>query len=137
MINQSFKKLLNSRNLKATSSRLTLLQSMKNYATAIPYSALQKAMASMDRVTLYRNLDTLLEQGIIHQAFRDDNEIYYALCGEKCTTQHHHHDHIHFKCVTCNSVTCQKTNTKISISLPEHEIQKVSIFVKGVCRKCL
>ena len=136
MDNQYFKDLLRSRALKATSTRLNLLVEMKEYESAMPYSAIQKKFKSIDRVTLYRTLESLKEQGVIHKAFQENNEIYYAICGNNCGKSHHHHDHFHFKCVKCESVTCEKPSRKVEISIPGHEIHKVTIHIEGVCKLC-
>ncbi|MFT4667488.1 MAG: Fur family ferric uptake transcriptional regulator [Polaribacter sp.] len=136
MSDQYFKGLLNSRGLKATGHRLKLLVSMEAYTSAMPYSTIQESMKSIDRVTLYRTLETLINQGIIHQALRENNEVYYAICGKKCSENNHHHDHIHFKCTGCNSVTCHELSNNIKISIPDCEIHNVSIHVKGICKSC-
>lgn len=136
MDNNYFKNLLNNRELKATSPRLNLLLTMEEYKSAMPYSAIQKAMKSMDRVTLYRTLESLKKKGIIHKAFQEKNESYYAICSQKCGKNHHHHDHIHFRCVRCEAVTCEKPSEVIEISIPDKEIHKISIHVEGVCQLC-
>jgi Fur family ferric uptake transcriptional regulator len=136
MNNQYFKDLLHKRELKATSPRLNLLAIMQEYQTAMPFAAIQAAMKATDRVTLYRTMESLKEQGIIHTAFKDNNESYYALCGQTCNKKHHHHDHIHLKCVKCNSVTCQKPNKAIEIAIDNVEIYKVSVNIEGLCTGC-
>jgi len=136
MGSQYFKELLHSRELKATKSRLNLLGRMQEYKSAMPYSAIQEAMKSMDRVTLYRTLESLKEQGIIHKAFQEGNESYYAICGKSCSTHHHHHDHIHFKCINCKAVTCEHAINSLEISIPDVEIHKISIHVEGICKAC-
>ncbi len=134
---QYFKDLLHSRKLKATGHRINLLVLMDQYKSAMPYSSIQEAMTSMDRVTLYRTLESLKEKGIIHKAFQENNESYYAICGAECDTHDHHHDHIHFKCTSCETVTCQTTTQKVQVTLPGNEIHKVSIHVEGVCQTCV
>ena len=134
--NQFFIDLLHSRDLKATNSRLELLVNMQQYENAMPFSKIQKVINYVDRVTLYRTIETLSNQGIIHQAYKDNNEIYYALCGENCNREEHQHEHIHFKCKTCKSVTCQEISKKFKIVLPEYEIHQISIHVNGICKKC-
>ena len=57
----------------------------------MPYSAIQKALKSTDRVTLYRTLQTLSDKGIIHKAAHIDNEDYYAICEHSCTADEHIH----------------------------------------------
>ena len=136
MDDQYLKKLLNERDLKATAPRLKLLSRMQAYDSAMPYSAIQKAMKSIDRVTLYRTLETLVGQGIIHKAHQENNETYYAICGKKCSKGEHDYDHIHFKCIECNSVTCEQLSKKVKISIPDFEIQQMSIHLQGVCSSC-
>lgn len=133
---QYFKDLLRNRELKATSPRLNLLTEMQNYKSAMPYSAIQKAMKSIDRVTLYRTLESLKKKGIIHTAFQGNNEIYYAICDTKCDKTNHNHDHVHFKCVTCDSVTCEEPISNVKLSIPDIDIHNISINVKGVCKMC-
>ncbi|MGB1316016.1 MAG: Fur family transcriptional regulator [Chitinophagales bacterium] len=137
METMKFKEILKKRNLKATQNRLGLLEAISAFKTAMPYSELQKTLNYMDRVTLYRTIDKLKEQGVIHKAFQENNETFYAICGEKCSSDTHHHDHIHFKCIKCKAVTCENMDKALKISLPDYEIHKVAINVSGVCGGCL
>lgn len=137
MDTQFYKDLLHNRGLKATSSRLKLLHALNAYDSAMPYAAIQEVMADIDRVTLYRTLESLKEQGIIHKAFQENNETYYAICDKKCDTTHHHHDHVHFRCEKCQVVTCEEPVDDIQVLLPNLEIHKVSIHVEGICQTCL
>ncbi len=131
-----FKELLHSRDLKATSTRIQLLENLDQHQAAMPYSAIQNTMKKIDRVTLYRTIDSLMSQGIIHQAYKENNETYYALCGKTCDKENHNHEHIHFKCLVCLAVTCQELHAKIEIALPAYDIHQISISVTGVCDKC-
>ena len=74
---KTIKELLHKRELKATNSRIDLLSNLDKFGSAMPYSAIQKALKSTDRVTLYRTLQTLSDKGIIHKAAHIDNEDYY------------------------------------------------------------
>lgn len=132
-----FKELLRSRDLKATQTRLNLLLTLKNHKAAMPYSALRKAMEPIDRVTLYRTLETLKEQGVIHIAVQTGNEAYYAICDHKCQKESHDHDHVHFRCIKCETVTCEEPAGKLEISIPGLEIHKYSVNVEGLCKKCV
>jgi Fur family transcriptional regulator, ferric uptake regulator len=136
MSDQRFEDLLKTRDLKATGHRMNLLTQMKAYKSAMPYSFMQESLKTIDRVTLYRTLETLTEQGVIHKAFQDNNDVYYAICGKKCSKNQHLHDHIHFKCINCHAVTCEQTSQLMHVSIPGFEIQKVSVSVKGICKTC-
>tara|TARA_B100000524_G_scaffold152844_1_gene77477 strand:+ start:1226 stop:1639 length:414 start_codon:yes stop_codon:yes gene_type:complete len=131
-----FKEILKKRNLKATSNRLNLLTKIQNNGSAMSYSNIQSTMQPIDRVTLYRTIEKLKEKGIIHTAFQSNNEIYYAICGMDCSSENHIDNHIHFKCLKCETVTCEDVLNSLNISLPKHEIHNISVNVKGICEVC-
>ena len=137
MENNNIKEMLKKRNLKATSNRLNLLTKMQNNGSAMSYSKIQNTMQPIDRVTLYRTIEKLKEKGIIHTAFQSNKEIYYAICGMDCSSENHIHNHIHFKCSKCQTVTCEDLLNSLKISLPKHEIHNISINIKGICEVCL
>ena len=136
MESNKIKEMLKKRNLKATSNRLSLLTKMQNNGSAMSYSNIRTIMQPIDRVTLYRTIEKLKEKGIIHTAFQSNNEIYYAICGMDCSSENHVHNHIHFKCSKCKTVTCEDVLNSLNISLPRHEIHNISVNVKGICEVC-
>ena len=137
MNSKEIKKLLQKRKLKVTPTRLELLSSISENGSSMSYSAIQKALEPIDRVTLYRTIESLKEKGIIHKAFQDKNETYYAICGVSCAEDHHHHDHLHFKCLICNTISCEKLENPIEFSLPNFIINKTSINLEGTCKLCI
>ena len=131
------KELLHERSLKATKTRINVLNKMHKHGSAMSHSAIQKEMKKTDRVTLYRTLEALKEKGVIHKAFQDNNDIYYAICDNNCDAEKHHDEHLHFKCVKCNSITCEEMSEAVEISIPNFVINKVSVNVEGLCLKCV
>ena len=81
-------------------------------------------------------LTKLKEKGIIHTAYQSNNEVYYAICGMDCSTDNHSHNHVHFKCLKCKTVTCEDLLNSLKISLPKHEIHNVAVNVNGICEIC-
>ena len=134
---KTIKELLHKRELKATHNRIDLLSNLNKFGSAMPYSAIQKSLKGIDRVTLYRTLQTLSDKGIIHKAATIDNEDYYAICGHSCNSQDHNHNHVHFKCNDCNTITCENMQEEVIITLPNYAIDSVSINVNGKCKNCL
>ncbi len=129
-------KVLKNRKLKLTPTRVDLLEYMNDYKTAVPASSIQKEFINNDRVTLYRTIQTLLEKGIIHKAYVNSEETYYALCGTNCTSHKHIHNHVHFKCISCEAVTCEHLSKEVEIVLPDFNIQQISINLTGLCKSC-
>ncbi len=128
--------MLHSRKLKATPTRTKLLKEIHAYGSAMPYSLICRKFKNADRVTLYRTIEKLVEKGLIHRAFSNNKETYYALCNTKCTATTHYHNHIHFKCTQCKLVTCEHLNEEVEISLPDFVVDKISINVVGICKSC-
>ena len=136
MNSKNIKELLKKRNLKSTSTRLSLLNKMTKYGSAISHSELQKQMSPIDRVTFYRTLETLKNKGIIHKAFQENSEIYYAICDDSCEENHHNHEHLHFKCLKCDTISCEKLDQSLEFSLSDFIIHKTSIHLEGICKFC-
>jgi Fur family ferric uptake transcriptional regulator len=134
--NSHLAELLRGRKLKATSTRLEVLSVISNYNKAIPFSEIQNALHGFDRVTLYRTLHALTDNGIIHKALIDENETFFALCSSSCSSNCHNHKHIHFKCSSCQAVTCVQAESPISFSILGHSIENFEIEASGVCASC-
>lgn len=128
--------LLRDRDLRATSTRLQVLSVISSSTKAVPYSQIQKSLTNFDRVTLYRTIHALLENGIIHKAIADENETYYALCSQRCSQKTHNHQHIHFRCNSCDQVSCVQPSESINISVPGHLVEQFQIEVSGRCASC-
>ena len=130
------KSLLHDRDLKATGARTAVIEAIQSYGSAMPYADLQAALPGTDRTTLYRTLQALLDKGILHKAHTADEETYYALCGKRCTAESHTHQHAHFKCTVCETVTCVPLEKEVAITLSTHRIEGVHIGLTGVCGGC-
>lgn len=128
--------LLRNRNLKATSKRIEVLSVISQNEKAIPLSEIQKSLKDFDRVTLYRTIQALTENGIIHKAMSDEKNTYYAICSHRCSSHQHDHKHIHFKCNSCHTVSCVQAEQSISLSILGHSIEDFEIEAKGICASC-
>ncbi len=129
---------LRHRKLRATSVRIDFLNLLKASNEAVSHSEIQKALnPGLDRVTLYRTIQVLLKKGLIHQAYQEGQEVYYAICEEDCGDQKHHHRHIHFHCRVCHSVTCLDTPEPMEVSAPGYAVEDFEIQAKGVCPSCI
>lgn len=136
-VDDLLKQKLRGRNLRATTARLQLLSAVKNYGAAMPFGEVQNSLSQLDRVTLYRTLNTLLENGILHIAANKNQEDYFALCSDTCTSQNHQHNHAHFECTNCQEISCVRLNTAVHIDLPNYQITGIEILVTGICKKCV
>jgi len=131
-------KLLKDRGLKATKNRLKVLSLIDVYKNAIPQSKLQVQLEDFDRVTLYRTLNTLSKNGIIHKAATTESDVYYAICNpDTCDVgKHQHEQHVHFKCKQCKEVSCLETKDDLTISIGNYKLDSIEITATGLCENC-
>lgn len=87
-----------------------------------------------NRVTIYRILDRLVEENLVHQITNIDGVSKYANCH--CCSSGHRHAHLHFNCENCNSVTCIE-DIEPSFRLPaQYLVNKINFMVSGICPEC-
>lgn len=136
--NRRTEELLKRNRLSSTESRRKILQLFLEETGALAHGDIERKTAEkFDRVTVYRNLQTFVDKGIIHTIPTDDNTIRYALCRDACTEGHHHDHHVHFVCTQCNTTYCLDDVVTPEINLPEGYLPKhIEVVAKGVCRQC-
>ena len=91
--------------------------------------------ASMNKTTVYRILDRLEQEGLIHSFTGKEGLKWYAKCST-CTSEQHADFHPHFQCKTCGTVEC----LSIDIAIPkisDRKIDSAEIMLQGICPNCL
>lgn len=136
-IDNKIASILRKKNLSITDSRKKILTLFLQANDALTHGDIErKASEKFDRVTIYRTLQTFVEKGIVHAIPTIDNSIRYALCKD-CTEGHHHDDHVHFICSSCNTTICLDDVVSPSIDLPAgYIIQNVQVVINGICNNC-
>lgn len=98
---------------------------------------IKERMADLyDRITFYRNVQTLVSAGIIHKIVADNTTVRYAL---NCCEHGHRHtsEHAHFFCETCHAVLCMDQIKIPDINLPAgYKFVDCDVIIKGICKKC-
>ena len=130
------KKILKTRNLRATELRVALLEIISNLGRAVSHQEIQNSLIKFDRITLYRTLNTFIERGILHKIILEDNKNFYALCNLECTTDKHQHQHIHFLCNQCKEVSCLESKEPIELGISNHLVDEIEITATGICQDC-
>lgn len=118
-----------------TIAKKEILQLIQKAGSALSHSEIQHLLDDLcDRVTIYRVLDRLVEEGQIHKVLTIDGKIKYAKCNG-CGTVHRH-NHIHFNCENCQTVTCLD-DIQPMFDLPKnYQISQVNFTVSGLCPSC-
>ena len=104
--------------MRVTAARINVLATLMAARHAFSHQDMQEAFTEMDRVTLYRALDCLINAGLAHKIAGDDRIFRYSAGVERpewgivttATPQRYdpllQHQHIHFKCTRCAKVFC-------------------------------
>ncbi|MFN9709830.1 MAG: Fur family transcriptional regulator [Bacteroidota bacterium] len=132
------RELLKKNHLSITDSRLQVLSLFYKAAGALAHADIEKkAGDKMDRVTIYRTLQTFEEKGLIHTIPTSDNSVKYALCKEQCAHGHHHDNHVHFICNTCSKTICLDDVLVPEVKLPKSFVPtNANMVVNGICKDC-
>jgi Fur family ferric uptake transcriptional regulator len=141
MCNQcDYAALLKTAGLQITDNRLQVLEMIggNHYplSAADIYHTLERSSA-INRVTVYRILDLLVESGLIDRLSTGGRSFYYGLAPNL-----HHRPHAHFYCKKCGQMECLNPDSLMVDSRPlgkifPGRIDKVEIRVDGVCKNCL
>ena len=129
--------ILKSHKLRVTDCRIEIIREFLQKQVALAHSDLEDSLNNQfDRVTIYRTLNTFLEQDIIHKVLDDSGSTKYALCSHE-DAHDHDHEHVHFKCENCGETTCLENISLPVVKLPEGFRKKeMNLLVQGICDKC-
>lgn len=137
-MNAPVKDVLKRFRLSITDSRLQILSLFYKAPGALAHADIEKKTGdTIDRVTIYRTLQTFEEKGIIHSIPTSDNSVKYALCKETCAEGHHHDNHVHFICDDCSKTICLDDVLVPDVKLPRgFKPNQSQMVVKGLCKDC-
>lgn len=122
--------------VRKTKSLELLLNIFDNKNSAISAVELIKITASkINKTTVYRILDRMEEEGIIH-SFNDSNGIRWFAKSKNCSSHHQSDVHAHLQCKDCGGIKC--LNVEIEIPTVNNvQIDATEIMLTGTCEECL
>lgn len=132
---EEFRELLTSRGLRVTEQRVELLREMVRVKAPISHPELTEQMANsgLDRATVYRNLLTLAEAGVLIRAQLGDQVWRYEL-PRTVTSDHSHHPHL--VCSECGNIRCLAAGSvKLHGEAAQSEVAEVQL--RGRCADCV
>ena len=130
---------LRKKNIKITETRLELLKILSQANSAISYRRIkEKSDLDLDKVTIYRTLDTFEKKGLIHSVPSIEGGKLYSYCLEGCIDHNHLDNHIHFTCERCEETTCLYNTEIPKIELPsDYTFRSSKFIVSGLCANCV
>ena len=119
-----------------TTAKSVILELITNSQSALSHAEIQGLTIGIcDRVTIYRVLERLINEDLIHKAVNLDGTIKYASCSH--SHEKHSHNHVHFSCLKCNLVTCLD-HVEPKFTLPKnYQIKEVNFTLTGLCPNCI
>ena len=121
---------------RSTPAKKEVIKLLKSSESAMSQEMIEeKVKGKMDRVTIYRILNSFCEDGIIHRVLSDEGKYYFALCEDDCQPEEHTHDHFHFRCLNCQKVECLPE--QVNVELPEgYKKKNATGWITGYCNNC-
>ena len=136
--------------IRATGERLTqprvavlaCLLASGSATSHLDVAGMIKDHHAVDRVTVYRVLEWLVELGIAHRIAGDDRVWRFMLntqaASSKSASSGQHGHHAHFTCQTCGQTFClDKAMPKVDVKLPKgFRTTEIDLVVRGRCAAC-
>lgn len=131
---------LESSGLGATRNRLLILDVIGSNNCPLSAQDIYETLSrnhAINRVTVYRILDLLVEHGLIERLSGGGRSFFYGLAPND-----HHRPHPHFYCRNCGNMHCLSPESLSVDTQPLQrtfpgQIESVEIRVDGICRNCL
>ena len=124
--------------LKKTSFRKHLLIFFQSSSRSLTVKKIIKKFASsVDKVSIYRALNSFEKSGLIHKVPDKNNLLRYSLCSSECGPGKHSHDHAHLLCSICDETFCLDDFLLPNIkSHNGYVINNYKIILEGSCLSC-
>lgn len=127
--------------VKVTRQRVRVLDALLTARQPLCHGELESQLGkvetdgggAIDRVTLYRVLDSLVAGGLALRAVDTRGVFRFSAAG----MQHRHAGHVHFRCTDCGGVFCLKAAPPPPPKLPRgFRLAEVEFDVRGTCAVC-
>ncbi|WP_040282239.1 Fur family transcriptional regulator [Psychroserpens damuponensis] len=120
------------RKTKSVTTVLNIFEASHDAKSVVSLITLVKN--EMNKTTVYRILDRLEQDGLIHSFNGKDGLKWYAKCNG-CTSHKHFDTHPHFQCTKCDKVECLTVDISIP-NIKNHNIETADILLMGQCEAC-
>lgn len=141
---QRLRSILHEHDMKHTKMRAVVLDLMLTSDTAMSHSQISQSLDEkgydIDKVTLYRTLNTFVEKNLAHKVPTEDRNWLYAIYDHDAEEAEHGAEHAHFVCTDCEKIYCFPLNPN-AMSVQEDDLQgfevkQTEIRLHGRCPVC-
>lgn len=89
----------------------------------------------MNKTTVYRILERLEEEGVLHSFKGKAGLRWFAKCKHDASAVHSD-DHPHFQCQDCGKSECLSGDVSIP-TIANHTVHSASLLLVGQCENCI
>ncbi len=136
--------------LRPTKARLAVLKTIAEANSALSHPEILERLAGQsefDRVTIYRVLDWLNENALIHKISGENRAWKFQLSQPKflvtekksaSTLKQNAHQHAHLHCANCGKISClhELAPHFPKEILKQFQVTQIEINLKGLCADC-
>ena len=131
ILNQA-RELLSKTGKRVTKPRLETFAALVANNKAMSHGELRSLLPDMDRVSLYRSLEWLIEQNLACTIDTSGQHLYISNAHQKPA-----HHHPHFCCTKCGLSTCLSDSQLSNLEVPEgFKVSEIQLVIKGLCDSC-
>jgi Fur family ferric uptake transcriptional regulator len=136
----NYAEMLEGHGVDLTPLREAVLRSIGDESRPLTVAEIKAAVrhqVSINKVTLYRILDLLVDRGLVKRLWARDRALRYGI-GET----RHHPDHPHFVCSRCGVMECLEPDM-LPMGIKKFQtkgkriIKHVDVRFEGICERCL
>ncbi len=135
-----YEKLLKESGLGSNPNRYRILEVIGNNSSPLSARQIYETLSRNDninRVTVYRILDLLVENALVDRISSGGRSFVYGLAPNE-----NHPSHPHFYCKSCGNLECLNPQSLNVDLMPMQRtfpgvIENVAVRVDGVCKNCL
>ena len=121
--------------IRNTKSLKIILDEFNSQEAISVIQLIKRLNSKVNKTTVYRILDKLEDDGVLHSFLGNKGIKWYAKC-DGCSEVSHSDVHPHFECVTCGRMDCLSESVLIP-KIPNRDIMHSHILIQGTCELCL
>ncbi len=127
---------------RPTLSRQVVLEILLNTPRALTHTEIASAAAeagnALDRVTLYRVLDWLIDKELAHKIASEDRVWRFNALSRDAQNSSSTHEHAHFQCKYCGQLYClDELRPAFAFTLPPgFQCEHAELTLRGRCPDC-
>jgi Fur family ferric uptake transcriptional regulator len=131
-------RLIRTAGMRATRGRVRVLCALRAAHAPVCHGELEGIVrtddgVAIDRVTLYRVLDSLVEAGLAAKSI-DGRGVFRFVATE---SRDSHAGHVHFRCIGCGGIFCLDAPPPSPPALPlGFRLSGMDLDVRGTCGRC-